>query len=159
MSFLIRRRANVPARPETQAVDSLQQSINEMFNDFWTGAPLAKRWEGAGSTDYVPQLDLKETATTFEVFAELPGVKKEEIELNLQDNTLTLKGEKRFEKKEEKEGWHRIERSYGAFHRTIEFPSEIDEEKVRADFKDGILTVTVEKASDHVRKNRKIEIR
>lgn len=161
MSFLVRHRAGAPARVETPTVDILQRSINDMFDDFWSGTPLSRRWDEAARpmADFNPRMDVKETDKTFEVMAELPGVKKEEIQLSLADNTLTMRGEKKSERKEEKAGWHRTECSYGSFYRAVEFPTPVDEEKVRADYKDGVLTVTVEKSVESVKKMRKIDIR
>ena len=80
--------------------------------------------------------------------AELPGMTQNDIELNLQDNVLTLKGEKKQEKKEEKEDYHRIERSYGSFTRSFTLPAGVKQEDVKATFKDGILEISMPKSEE-----------
>ena len=89
----------------------------------------------------MPSVDVSETKTELKVRAELPGMTHDDIELNLQDNVLTLKGEKKQEKKEEKEDYHRTECCYGSFTRSFTLPACVDQDNVQATFKDGILEI------------------
>jgi len=79
------------------------------------------------------------------VQAELPGLERKDITLHLENNVLTLRGERRFEKETKQENYHRIERSYGAFSRAFSIPATVDEEKIRAEYKDGILKIALPK--------------
>lgn len=103
-----------------------------------------------------PAVDVKETEEAFTLHAELPGLSKEDIQITLEDNVLRLAGERRFEKDEEKDNYHRIERAYGSFSRSFTLGSGIDSTKVSANFKDGVLTLTVPKAEES--KPRQISI-
>ena len=101
-------------------------------------------------------MDIYETENEILVQAELPGVDRKDVFLHLEKNVLTLKGERRFEKETKQENYHRIERSYGAFSRSFSIPAIVDEEKISADYKDGILKIALPK-KDQV-KAKQIEI-
>jgi len=103
-----------------------------------------------------PAVDVKETKDAFVLEAELPGLAKDDIHITLEDSVLRLSGERRFEKEEEKDNYHRIERAYGSFSRSFTLGSGVDATKVAAAFKDGVLTVTVPKAEES--KPRQIDI-
>ncbi|MBI4472281.1 MAG: Hsp20/alpha crystallin family protein, partial [Acidobacteria bacterium] len=92
-----------------------------------------------------PAVDIFETEGEIVVKAELPGMGRKDITLNLENNVLTLRGERRFEKETKEENYHRIERSYGGFSRSFSIPSMVDEEKIRADYKDGVLSIVLPK--------------
>jgi HSP20 family protein len=120
----------------------LQDRMNRLFDDAGRG------WradEPAATTTWSPAVDIYETENEIMVQAELPGVDRKDITLNLENNVLTLKGERRFEKETKQENYHRIERSYGAFSRAFSIPAIVDEEKIRADYKDGILKIALPK--------------
>jgi HSP20 family protein len=97
------------------------------------------------SGEWTPKVDVTETKDAIVVRAEIPGVEQKDIQVNLQDQVLTIKGEKHQEKEEKDERHHRIERSYGGFARSMRLPSTVDAGKVTASFKDGVLTVTLPK--------------
>ena len=125
----------------------------------WTGIPAIKHemdrlleqlWEGdlpqfPGLAAWAPALDVAETKEAVTVKAEVPGMDAKDIQLALQDQVLTLKGEKKQEKEEKDERYHRVERSYGAFTRSVRLPVAVDGSKVTAAFKNGLLTVTLPK--------------
>ena len=90
-------------------------------------------------------MDIYETDHDIQVQAELPGVDRKDITLSLDKNVLTLKGERRFEKETRQENYHRIERSYGGFSRSFSIPAIVEEDKIRADYKDGILKIALPK--------------
>ena len=120
----------------------MQERMNRMFEDAGRG------WSGdepSSTTTWSPAVDIYETENEIQVQAELPGVDRKDISLNLEKNVLTLKGERRFEKETKQENYHRIERAYGGFSRSFSIPAIVDEEKIRADYKDGILKIALPK--------------
>jgi HSP20 family protein len=95
--------------------------------------------------DWSPKADISETSEEYVVKAELPEVKKEDVKVSIEDGVLTLQGERKQEKEEKGKKFHRIERSYGSFLRSFTLPSEVDANKVRAEFKDGVLSLHLPK--------------
>ena len=115
---------------------SLQDRMNRLFDDAGRG------WrsdEPAATTTWSPAVDIFETQGEIVVKAELPGMERNDITLNLEKNVLTLRGERKFEKETKEDNYHRIERSYGGFSRAFAIPATVDEEKIKADYKDGVL--------------------
>ena len=106
---------------------------------------------------WIPPVDLREEESQFVIEMDLPGIKKEDIEINVENNVLTLRGERRFERESEKANFHRIERYYGKFLRTFTLPSLIQAGEIGASFKDGILEVVIPKAEES--KPKKISIK
>jgi HSP20 family protein len=120
----------------------LQERMNRLFNDAGRG------WKGdepVATTTWSPAVDIFETEGEIVVKAELPGVDRKDITLNLENNILTVRGERRFEKETKEENYHRIERAYGGFSRSFSIPATVDEEKIRADYKDGVLKIALPK--------------
>jgi HSP20 family protein len=120
----------------------LQDRMNRLFNDAGRG------WKGdepTATTTWSPAVDIFETEGEIVVKAELPGVERKDITLNLENNILTVRGERRFEKETKEENYHRIERAYGGFSRSFSIPATVDEEKIRADYKDGVLKIALPK--------------
>jgi len=97
------------------------------------------------SRPWSPAVDILETEDALVLRADLPDVKPEDIDVRVENNTLTLSGKRNFDKDETVKGWHRIERSYGEFVRSFEVPSTVDTEKVAADYKNGVLTISLPK--------------
>jgi HSP20 family protein len=95
--------------------------------------------------DWAPAVDVKETETEFLVTADLPAVKKEEVKVTFEDGVLTLEGERRFERDENVDKFHRIERGYGRFVRRFGLPTDVEAERVAAEFKNGVMTIHVPK--------------
>ena len=108
---------------------------------------------------WAPAVDIHETDDGFMVTADLPGVKKEDIEIDLKDSTLTIKGEKKFEEKAPKENYIRIERSYGKFIRSFSLPNNIDSEKIKATFNNGTLELNIPKKEDAKPKQITIDVK
>jgi HSP20 family protein len=121
-------------------IDDIQQRLNRLFLD------RTARTAGEGIADFMPAVDIEETDAAFVVKADLPDVKKEEIKVNLQDGVLAIEGERRQEKEEKGKRFHKIEREYGKFVRRFAMPTEVDAANVKAEFKDGVLMVTLPKA-------------
>ena len=125
--------------------------ISRMMDEFMAGQRTGDMMA------WGPNVDIVENADNFEIHAELPGVKQEDVNITLDNNVLTLSGEKKQEVKEETKGnYCRIERSYGRFERSFSLPNTIKAEAVRANFEDGVLRITLPKAEQA--KSRQISI-
>ena len=129
---------------------NLHQDMNRLFNQSWGDSSDIQ----AGS--WAPHMDVYETADAFVVEMDLPGMNSESIDVTLDQNLLTVRGERTFEEKVSQENYHRIERRYGSFGRTISLPSRVDAEGIQAAFRDGVLEVTVPKVEEA--KPRKIKV-
>jgi HSP20 family protein len=101
--------------------------------------------EPRGSRPWSPAVDILETEDALTLKADLPDIKTEDIDLRVENNTLTLRGSRKFEQDEKAKGYHRIERSYGDFVRSFALPPTVEPDKVAADYKNGVLTVTLPK--------------
>jgi HSP20 family protein len=117
--------------------------MDRLFDRFFDTGPGWEPLEVGG--EWAPKLDLSETKEAFVVRAEVPGVEQKDIQVSLQNELLTIKGEKTQEKEEKDEHYHRMERAYGAFARALRLPAAVDASKVAASFKDGVLVVTLPK--------------
>jgi HSP20 family protein len=110
------------------------------------------------SRPWAPPVDILETENELILKADLPDVDQKDIDIQMENGTLTLKGERRFEKKEGKHGYHRIERSYGSFVRYFTLPETVDAERVRADYKNGVLSITLPKKEVAKPRSVKVEV-
>jgi HSP20 family protein len=106
---------------------------------------------------FTPAVDIYEDKEGFHVKAELPGLKPEEVHVNVENNMLTLRGERKLEKEDKREGYHRIERAYGSFQRSFVLPNSADAEKVQAEMKDGVLAVLIPKKA--TAQARRVEVK
>lgn len=131
----------------------LANLVDRFFDDSFF-VPGGQREDSERS--WVPAVDLSQNAEGYVVKADLPGLTKKDISVSIENNTLTLSGERTFEKKEESETFNRIERSYGRFTRSFGLPSNVDPSAVKATFADGVLTIEIPKAEEA--KSRAIEI-
>ena len=135
-------------------LSTMQDRINRIFGDAYTrryNDDLTQRG------DWFPAVDIYENGNQEIVLqAELPGLKREDIDLRVENNTLTLRGERKHDTEVKQEQYHRVERSYGAFTRSFSLPNRIDTEKVRAEFKDGVLSITLPVKAEA--KPRQIEV-
>jgi len=115
--------------------------------------------EGEVSTrTWAPPVDIYENGDNLVLKAELPGFNPDDVEIRVEDNTLYLKGERKFEKDVKEQSYHRVERSYGTFTRTFSLPNSIDADKVAANYKDGVLTLTMPKKEEAKPKTIKINV-
>ena len=131
----------------------LQDRMNRLFDDAGRGW---RNDEPAATTSWSPSVDIFETEGEIVVKAELPGMDRKDIALHLENNILSLRGERRFVKETKEENYHRIERSYGNFSRSFSIPVTVDEEKIRADYKDGVLKIFLPKKDQAKPKQIKI---
>ena len=123
-------------------LNSLENQFTRIFGTNGRSWPAR---EPSDTTTWSPNVDILEADNELVLKAELPGLSPEAVELHLEKNVLTIKGERRFESEDNKDSYHRIERAYGSFSRSFSLPTTIDETKIQADFKDGLLTVTLPK--------------
>jgi HSP20 family protein len=124
---------------------NIQDEVNRLFDDF-LGRPLLRtEWS---EEVWSPSVDISETEDKVIIKAEMPGLNKDEVKISLQDNTLTLMGEKKQEKVEKDANYHRVERSYGVFNRSFTLPTSVKSDKIKATYKDGILSITLPKTEE-----------
>lgn len=134
--------------------------MERMFDSFFPmrrSARLAD-WEPSLATMTAPAIDVYEEGDVVVVQAEIPGAKKDEIEVNVTDSILTITGEKKREEEVRDQGYYRSERSYGSFSRSIELPAEVQTEKAEARFNDGVLEIRLRKTDDARKKAVKLKI-
>lgn len=119
---------------------------------------LTGRFFGGGERQrmFAPMVDVFESDDSIELRAELPGIKPEEVEVDITDNVLTLSGERKLEHDEEREGYRKIERSYGRFSRSFTLPRNIDQDNIKAEMNHGVLSLTLPKREEQ--KARRIEV-
>ncbi len=124
-----------------QELMGLQERMNQLFRGNFSGYSN----EDIASGAWAPAVDIYETPETIQMTFEIPGVNQQDIKVNLENNLLTVTGERRLEHEDKREGYHRVERSYGAFSRSFTLPSTIDPNKVNATFEQGLLRLTLPK--------------
>ncbi|MEQ6885659.1 Hsp20/alpha crystallin family protein [Salicola sp. Rm-C-2C1-2] len=107
-------------------------------------------------TDWAPSVDITENNDAFVITAELPGIRKEDVKVSVQDGVLTIQGERSFENTEDDSRRHRVERFYGHFSRSFTLPENVDDENIKANYRDGVLELTL--AKQHKAKPRAIEV-
>ncbi|MFC1884567.1 Hsp20/alpha crystallin family protein [Thermodesulfobacteriota bacterium] len=135
-------------------LEGLKKEMDDLFERFSDWRPsLRLRDKG----DWIPSVDLTETAKEIIVRAEVPGMEKEDIDVSLESKTLTIRGEKKTEHEENEENVHRVERRYGSFMRSIELPAEVNPDKVNATYKGGVLRLKLPKVKSQSAK--KIEVK
>jgi len=149
-------RSPLKRRDEDNPFLSLRNEMNRLFDSFFDDfniRPFRERWG-----KIFPQVNIKENNKQIEVSAEMPGIDQKDVDISIYNNVLTLRGEKKQEKEDKDGDYYHKECSYGSFHRDIALPCEVEEEKVKADFKKGVLKITLPKKEETQRKAKKIEI-
>lgn len=140
--------------PETELSRSpFDRLFNQMLQNAWGGAAT----EGYSGRAWTPAVDVKETQDEIQFHVELPGLKKEDVEITIENQVLTIAGERKFEKETKDENYHRLERSYGTFSRSFTLPTGVRSEQIVAKFENGVLTLNLPKQEES--KPRKIAIR
>lgn len=132
----------------------LRDRMNRLFEDLVT-SPRFEDTEIMQST-WSPAVDIYETENELVLTAELPGIDEKDVEIKIEDNTLSIKGERKFEKETKEENYHRIERAYGSFFRSFSLPHYVDQEKISAEFENGLLRIHMPKKAEV--KPRKVKI-
>lgn len=152
MSLMIPRRYRGSAHPALRDV-----GFDRLFDDLWRGSELAPV-AGGSEAGFAPRLNVRETDEAVVVTAELPGVEEKDFDVTLEDDVLTLKGEKRSEHEEEREGYRHVETHTGSFMRKVLLPPGIDADAVKASYKNGVVTVTLPKPAEAQAEARAIPV-
>ncbi len=150
-------------KPEPARALSPAEEVARRFEDFFRKpfALMGPSWWPRRifeAEEIAPSVDIFEDNGDVVVKAELPGIKKEDIEVNFTDHMITISGEKKKEEKTEDKNYYRVERSYGSFTRSFEIPSEVQTDKAKAHFENGVLEVRVPKTEEARRKSQKVQI-
>jgi HSP20 family protein len=132
-----------------------QREFDRLFKEAFS--PMSGETE-VSTRSWAPPVDIYETEDAIVLKAELPGIDPKDVEVRVEDNTLYLKGERNYEKEVNEQNYHRIERSYGSFARSFSLPNSISAEKVKAEYKDGLLTLTMPKREEAKPKTIKIDV-
>jgi HSP20 family protein len=139
------------SRPVSNPFSALQQEIDRLFEG------LSRGFSGFPGREVMPSMDLSETDKEIEITAELPGLEEKDIQLNVADNVLTIRGEKKNEREETKKDYHLVERSYGSFTRAVQLPDGVNPDSIKAVMSKGVLKVTVPKPAPA--QTKKIDIK
>lgn len=139
-------------------VPSVFSEMDDLLQRMWIDFPFHNLEEDV-DLSWSPRLDVSETDKALEVVADLPGMEKKDIKVSLDGNLLTIKGEKKEVKEKKDKHYHTIERRSGSFYRALRLPSEVENAKIDATFKDGVLTLTLPKSKEAAKKVAQIEIK
>src|SRR5215468_11638796 len=126
-----------------RGVTTLHDQFNRLFNDVFE-----RKGEETSLSAWAPAVDIYETEHELVVKADLPDVKPEELDIRVENNILTIRGERKFEKKVDEKNYLRVERSYGSFARSFSLANTVNSEAIKADYKDGVLTLTIPKREE-----------
>lgn len=136
------------------------EDVNNRLNSIFGRLPVRAEsgQEMLAVTDWIPSVDISETDSAYLIKGEIPGVKKEDVKVTIEDGMITLRGERKQEKEDKGEKYHRIERCYGSFMRSFRLPDDAEESTVKAEFKDGMISVTLPKSEQAKNKPKQIEV-
>ncbi len=154
---------SVPVTRGENPLINLQEEMNRLFDNFFGGSFLPASWAQfqpiESITGITPAIDVKENDKNIKITAELPGLEAKDVQIQVADHYVTIKGKKEDESKEEKDGYYRKERSYGEFQRVIALPDSANGDKAEASLNKGLLTITVPKKPGTEAKPRNLEIK
>jgi len=137
-------------------IKTLRDEMDRLFSSFFDELPISA-FSQKDDGGWLPSIDIQETDSEYTLRAEVPGMDVKDVEVTLTDNVLALRGEKKVEKEEKKKNYHHFECRYGAFNRTFQLPSNVDEKNVKAECAKGVLTVHIPKSLET--KSKKIEVK
>ena len=138
--------------PEREMMDMLDRYTRAV------GQPQAGSQEAITTGDWAPRVDIAETDKAFEIKAEIPEVSKEDVKVTVHNGVLTIQGERKQEKEEKGKKFHRVERYYGSFTRSFTLPDNVDENKISASFKDGVLNLQIQKTEKAKPKSIEVKV-
>ena len=164
----VRSKESEHVRPEGM-LTTLREEMDRVFDRLargFSGVPSIRRaldWEpefrwSSMLEVQIPAVDIAETDKAFRITAELPGMKKEDVDISVSQGRLTIKGEKREEREEKEKGYYLSERRYGTFQRSFQLPGQADADRIEAKFDNGVLTLTVPKSAEALKSEKKIKI-
>lgn len=136
-------------------VATLQNRLNSLFQDYNRGEGSEDPITAAA---FVPPVDIYEDDHKIVLKLEVPGLKQEDLDIQLENNTLTVRGERKFEKEEKEENFHRIERRYGSFYRAFTIPNTVNPDSIKADYDAGVLRIQLEKRAEAKPKQIKVQV-
>jgi len=144
-------------REEENPFAHLRREMDSLFDNFFRGFDIEPFESRMGA--FTPKVDVTENDKEIKISAELPGMDEKDIDVSLQNDILTIKGEKKEEKEDKGKDYYRMERSYGSFIRTIPLPVEVETDKVEARFKKGVLSITLPKTAKAVAETKKVAVK
>jgi HSP20 family protein len=136
-----------------ETMDTIPSTFSDVLDDFFNRAMKFN----PGGNGWVPQLNVSETDTMFEITVELPGMSKDDIDISLEDHVLNISGERSMEKEESNKKYRRVESRFGTFSRSLPLPNSIDTDSVKASYENGILTIHIAKQEDKATKKIEVE--
>jgi len=136
-----------------RGLSTLQDQFNRLFNESFRNHP-----EESALTTWAPAVDIYETANELVVKADLPDVNEKDIDVRVENNLLTIRGERKFEKSVSEENYLRVERTYGSFSRSFSLPNTVNPEAIGAEYKNGVLTVTLPKREESKPRQVKVTV-
>lgn len=131
--------------------DVFNRRFSDIMDEFFNDAVATRQ------NTFAPSIDISETEKQFIIDVEVPGINKEDIDLKIENDMLTISGERSFEKEEEGKQYHRVESHYGTFNRSFRLPENVDSESVKATYNNGILNITVNKSEEKLKKQIEIQ--
>lgn len=159
MAFLVKQ-TSLPASSRGHSVFDLHREVDNIFGNFMRRFDVSPFSEASvEAASMAPRVDIAETDRDYQITAEMPGVDEKDLDVSLSKGLLTIRGEKKSEAEEKSKNFHRVERSYGMFERSIALPQDADPAKVDAEFKKGVLKVSVAKLPTAIPQKRKIEVK
>lgn len=138
-------------------LNTIQNEMNRLFNTFFDQSGTSGRGSGEGRRRWIPAMDLVETDDHYVLRADLPGLSDDDVNVELQDNVLTVSGERRTEHQDRQEGYYRLERAFGGFSRSLTLPEGVDPDGVQAHFDRGVLEISIPKPEQ--KKPRQVQIK
>jgi len=155
----------LPKKKETeiwfQPMQSFQKNMNDVFDNFFKEFEenFLPRQSGAEKSDFLPRIDVAETDKEITVSAELPGLTEKDVEITMDHGILSIKGEKQQQSEEKQGHYHYVERKYGSFYRGIPIPADIEQNKIEAAFKNGVLRISLPKKEITGSQSRRIKVK
>jgi HSP20 family protein len=162
-----RAESAVPTRREDvrDSLSVLRERMDRMMDEFFTGFSVMPfpRWDIRPfewrMSSFSPSIDIKDEENQIRVEAELPGMTEKDVDISLTRDSLVITGEKKLETEEKERDYYRMERAYGSFQRTIPLPIDVEQDRVEATFKNGLLSIVLPKSQEAIKKARKIEVK
>lgn len=150
--------------PVFRPMRQFHEDVDRIFDDFFRSFGLSPRLRGMGfpsathSNDFIPSLDIAANEKEYTISVEVPGVEEKDLSLDLSEGALRIRGEKKVEKEDKKTNFHRVERSFGSFERTVCLPDDVEEEGIAAAYANGVLTIRLPRKAQPKEETRKIPV-
>ena len=137
-----------------RSLESYRHEMDKLWNSAFAGSE-----EEASTVNFIPPVDIEEKENAYHVTVELPGVTKSDIKVNINDNVLTIAGEKKIVNREKENGFHRVERALGSFRRCFRLPEIVAQDKISAEFTDGVLVIDIPKSEEALPKEIEVKVK